>query len=200
MSILDNQNQLENCLDNEVYKHQIYDLINLFGVHGCRVVNLREKTAHSYYVEVYKNDFVLNIYKDNIPCGNSEQSINSSYQSYNIISHIHPIYDNGNFIAVDQEVSNLIIHREHKPKTGLFTFLRVFIENGKIILEPIHETAPILIKNIEFSTIVRQFEFRVPDWYKGYVLAVDCEDIMNVYDIFPGLQIIQEFTINQNIY
>ena len=199
MSILDNQNQLENCLDNEVYKHQIYDLMNLFGEHGCRIVNPREKTTPDFYVEVYKNDFVLNIYKDNISYENSG-SINSSYQSYNIISHIHPIYDNGNIVAVDKEVSNLIIYKEHKPKTGLFTFLRVFIENGKIILEPIHETAPILIKNIKFSTTFGQFEFRVPDWYKGYVLAVDCEGIMNVYDIFPGLQIMQEFTINQNIY
>ena len=189
MSLLDDN--LEQQLFEVVHKDMIDDLITkLEFQHRMRIVTSSETITDTIYWDEYRTDQLLQVAgKDEYPHGRPTTDMvflsNVEFMQGEIDQTRFP------FLRESREV--ITFYLENIPHMSYFTYVRMLVENEEIIFEPIDRTAPILIKDLNCTANVK---FRCPDWYKGYVKAVDCAPYA-IRELFKDFQVTFEKTISQ---
>lgn len=189
MSLLDDN--LEQQLFDVVHKDMINDLIRTFDSdHKMRIVDSSKNIANAIYWDEYRTDQLLQVAgKDEYPHGKPTTDMvflsNVEFMQGEIAQTRFP------FLRESREV--ITFYLENIPHISYFTYVRMLVENEEIILEPIDRTAPILIKGLNNTPNIK---FRCPDWYKGYVKAVDCSPYA-IRELFKDFQVMFEKTISQ---
>lgn len=188
MSLLDDN--LEQQLFDVVHKDMINDLIRTFDFdHKMRIVVGSETIADAIYWDEYRTDQLLQVAgKDGYPHG--KPTTDMVFLS-NVELMQGEVDRNSPFLRESRDV--ITFYLEYTPHISYFTYVRMLVENDEIILEPIDRTAPILIKGLNITPNIK---FRCPDWYKGYVKAVDCSPYI-IRELFKDFQVIFEKTILQ---
>ena len=189
MSLLDDN--LEQQLFDVVHKDIIIDLIRSFDYdHKMRIVDSSENIVDTIYWDEYRTDQLLQVAgRDEYPHGKPATDMvflsNVEFMQGEIDQARFP------FLRESREV--ITFYLEYTPHISYFTYVRMLVENEEIILEPVDRTAPILIKGLNN---IPNIKFRCPDWYKGYVKAVDCSPYI-IRELFKDFQVMFENTISQ---
>ena len=192
MSLLDDN--LEQQLFDVVHKDIINGLIRAFDFdHKMRIVVDSETIVDTIDWDEYKTDQILQVArKDEYPYGKQASDV-VFLSNVELIQSTGMSYDQ-NYAPHLQAYRDVItFYLENIPHISYFTYVKMLVENDEIILEPIDRTAPILIKGLNN---VPNIKFRCPDWYKGYVKAVDCSPYA-IRELFKDFQVIFEKTILQ---
>jgi hypothetical protein len=182
---------LEQQLFDVIHKDIIIDLIRSFDSdHKMRIVDSSENIVDTIYWDEYRTDQLLQVAgKDRYPHGKPATDMvflsNVEFMQGEMGQTRFP------FLRESREV--ITFYLENIPHVSYFTYVRMLVENDEIILEPIDRTAPILIKGLNN---IPNIKFRCPDWYKGYVKAVDCSPYV-IRELFKDFQVIFEKTILQ---
>lgn len=189
MSLLDDN--LEQQLFDVVHKDMINDLIRTFDFdHKMRIVVGSETIADTIYWDEYRTDQLLQVAgKDGYPHG--KPTTDMVFLSN--VELMQGEVDQTRFPFLRESREVITFYLEYTPHISYFTYVRMLVENDEIILEPIDRTAPILIKGLNNAPNIK---FRCPDWYKGYVKAVDCSPY-TIRELFKDFQVIFEKTILQ---
>ena len=180
MSILDDN--LEEQLSSVIYRTQIENIRTLYRTHALFIVDDPEPSI--YHME-YRKDYLLQF----SPSGNTW-----GHKSRDIIYVRDANLENGNYLDVRRDCVS--VYLEPKSYATYFTYVRLLIENDELILEPIDKTAPILIRDL--NDPIPGAKFRCPDWYRGYVRAVDCSDTA-IRETFEDFMVITETSIVQSL-
>lgn len=190
MSLLDDN--LEKQLSEVIYKDLIDHVINLFSNHDLRIIREEQLFDYAeydiYYCE-YRTDKLMQLCDDgNHPPGKY------------ILDYPHLVHAElnqcGDYTNLYIHKNNLSFYLEDIPRISFFTYVKLLIENDRIVLEPCNKTAPILIKNL--NNYVNEVTFRCPDWYKGYIKAVDCSPFV-IQEMFKDFMVISEESIIQTL-
>ena len=179
MSVLDDN--LEEHLSSVIYKTQIESIRTLYTSHSLFIVDDPEPPI--YHTE-YRKDYLLQLSSGNT----------WGHKSRDIIYVRDLSLENGNYLDVCRDCVS--VYLEPKPYASYFTYVRLLIENDELILEPIDKTAPILIRDL--NAPIPGAKFRCPDWYRGYVRAVDCNDV-TIRETFGDFMVITETSIVQSL-
>lgn len=200
MSILGNEEKIVNDLTSKIKHEEITSALLFLSDRGCLCVNGNDGIIiDGTYYEIYRTDKLLRVDMDNAPYG-------GQYKEYLILDRIDvdnipaEIYNGQVHMQANIQpyYKSLFVSLEHRPLYNRFTTNKIFIEDEELIVEPTHKTAPILIKNLKSADGLPKVTFRCPEWYRGYVLAVDC-DPQTTSELFNDFMIIHEHSIVQTI-
>ena len=196
MSLLDDN--LEQQLFDVVHKDMINDLIRTFDSdHKMRIVDSSKNIANAIYWDEYRTDQLLQVAgKDEYPHGKPTTDMvflsNVEFLQGEMSQTRFP------FLRESRDV--ITFYLENIPHVSYFTYVKLLVENEEIIFEPVDCTAPILIKGLnnaeQYLNNAPSIKFRCPDWYKGYVKAVDCSPYI-IRELFKDFQVMFENTISQ---
>lgn len=187
MSVLD-INDINTEVSNKIYESDMMRIQTILYDFGCRIAS---DPSQSFYGDIYRVDKLINITTGNI--WNEENTTKFFVGDVQLINdgtdnHIEPI------------MKKLTIYLEPWYHQGVFTYLRMYVEDDIIILEPTHNHFPILVKDMQLPPkLPNNCQFRIPKDYHGYIKCVDC-DIMSVSETFPGCMIISESSIHQTLH
>lgn len=181
-------------LDIDKNEHNLTSLIHQNNLHSLQCILNQHQFAigddRDYYTYPYRQDKILKQGIDKIPW-DKEHVYTYVLDDINLNK-----YDD--VYGLDTHMTRIIWYLEPETRIGMFTHLKYYFENEDIIVEPIHKSAPILVKNITNSNYPMGVIFKKPLGYNGYVLAVDCDPII-IHELFSDFMIIHEHTIIQEL-
>lgn len=204
MSLLDDN--LEQQLFDVIHKDIISDLIRKFDSdHKMRIIGgvywdwgeYKTGDTNTIYWDEYRTDQLLQV------AGRDEYPHGKPATDMVFLSNVEFMHDEMSqtrfpFLRESREV--VTFYLENIPHVSYFTYVKLLVENEEIILEPVDRTAPILIKGLnnaeQYLNNAPNIKFRCPDWYKGYVKAVDCSPYI-IRELFKDFQVMFENTISQ---